>query len=174
MNTKSALALFATAALAFAAAAKTSTPAGFTDDLDAALADAKASGKLVYACFSGSDWCGWCKRLEAEVLSKPEFVSAVADDFALVYIDSPSDKSLLSPKARKANPALVEKYEIPGFPTALIIDAEGKTTAQTGYRPGGPAAYASHLKSLKKNAPEIKRLKDQISALEAQLRDLEK
>ena len=51
---KSMLALVAGLPLALLAA--TSTPKGFTDDLDAALARAKDGGKYVYACFSGSDW----------------------------------------------------------------------------------------------------------------------
>ncbi len=60
--------------LAFAAfaavAAGTSTPAGFTDDLDAAMKRAQANGRKILTVFSGSDWCIWCKRLEAEILSK--------------------------------------------------------------------------------------------------------
>lgn len=151
----------------------TSTPAGFTDNLDEALAEAGRSGKMVYACFSGSDWCGWCKMLEKEVLSKPEFVEGVKDDFVLVYIDSPSNKNLLSDRAKKENPKLVQKYGIPGFPTALLLDAKGEKMATTGYRKGGPEKYAKHLKSLKKNAPEIMALKTQIDDLVKKLEQLE-
>ena len=79
---------------------KTSTPAGFTDNLDEALAKAKAEGKLVYACFSGSDWCYWCKKLEEEVLSDPLFVAGVMDDYVLVFIDSPQNKARLSDHAK--------------------------------------------------------------------------
>ena len=50
-----------------AAQAKTSTPAGWTDDYDVALKRAAAENKLVLADFSGSDWCGWCKKLDKEV-----------------------------------------------------------------------------------------------------------
>ena len=128
---------------------KSSTPPGFTDDLDAALAKAKAEGKLVYACFSGSDWCGWCMKLEREVLSRPEFLDGVKDDFVLVFIDSPRNKDVLSAHAKAANPKLVEKYGIEGFPTALILDGDGKKTGETGYRKGGPVEYVKHLKSMR-------------------------
>ena len=128
---------------------KSSTPPGFTDDLDAALAKAKAEGKLVYACFSGSDWCGWCMKLEREVLSRPEFLDGVKDDFVLVFIDSPRNKDVLSAHAKAANPKLVEKYGIECFPTAFILDGDGKKTSETGYRKGGPAEYAKHLKSMR-------------------------
>ena len=129
---------------------KTSTPRGFTDNLEKALAKAKKEGKLVYACFSGSDWCGWCRLLEGEVFARPEFVSAVKDDYVLVFIDTPKDKSLIGKRARKENPKLVEKYGIEGFPTALILDGDGKKLAETGYRRGGAKAYADYLLEIKK------------------------
>ncbi len=129
----------------------TSTPAGFTDNLNEALAKAKAEGKLVYACFSGSDWCGWCKRLEKEVLSDPVFVAGVMDDYVLVYIDSPQDKTLLSDHGKAENEKLTKKYGIRGFPTAIILDGAGKKVGETGYREGGAAKYAEHLKKIRED-----------------------
>lgn len=128
----------------------TSTPAGFTDNIDEALAKAKAEGKLVYACFSGSDWCYWCKKLEEEVLSDPVFVAGVMNDYVLVFIDSPENKALLSDHAKAENEKLTKKYGIRGFPTALILDGDGKKVGETGYRQGGAAEYVKHLKSFRK------------------------
>ena len=151
--------------------AKSSTPAGFTDDLDAALAAAKADGKFVYACFSGSDWCGWCVRLEEEVFSKEEFLSAVTNDYHLVFIDSPNDTDLLSERAKVENPKLVDKYEIEGFPTALIFDGEGRKLAKTGYRRGGPAKYAEYLAMVRKEGPTISRREEAFAKVVAPFRD---
>ncbi len=128
----------------------TSTLAGFTDNLDEALAKAKAEGKLVYACFSGSDWCYWCKKLEKEVLSDPLFVASVMDDYVLVFIDSPENQALLSDHAKAENEKLTKKYGIRGFPTALILDGDGKKVGETGYRQGGAAEYVKHLQSFRK------------------------
>ena len=128
----------------------TSTPAGFTDNLDEAFAKAKAEGKLVYACFSGSDWCYWCKKLEKEVLSDPLFVTGVMDDYVLVFIDSPENKALLSDHAKAENEKLTKKYGIRGFPTALILDGNGNRIGKTGYRQGGAAEYVKNLKSFRK------------------------
>ena len=128
----------------------TSTPAGFTDNLDEALAKAKAEGKLIYACFSGSDWCHWCKKLEEEVLSNPLFVVGVMDDYVLAFIDSPQNKALLSDHAKAENEQLTKKYGIRGFPTALSLDGDGKKIGKTGYRPGGAAKYAEHLMGFRK------------------------
>ena len=131
---------------------RSSTPVGFTDELDAAFAKAKVEGTFVYACFSGSDWCGWCMKLEREVFSKPEFISGVKDDYVLVFIDLPEDKSLLSEHAKSANQALVDKYRIRGFPTAIVFDGDGKKIGETGYRKGGAAAYVDHLMGFRKRS----------------------
>ena len=155
MNLKSLTAL-AVCVASFAASAATSTPKGFTDDLDAALAEAKKSGKYVYACFSGSDWCGWCKRLDKEVFSDKEFdfVGALKNDYLFVYIDSPNDKSLLSEAAKKRNPGLVKKYKIRGYPSALVLNGDGEKIEETGYRRGGAKKYADFLMEVRKDGPQ--------------------
>ena len=155
MNLKSLTAL-AVCIAAVAAIAATSTPKGFTDDLDAALAEAKKSGKYVYACFSGSDWCGWCKKLDKEVFSDKEFdfIGALSKDYIFVYIDSPNDKDLLSEAAKERNPKFVKKYKIRGFPTALILNGDGETIEQTGYRRGGAKSYADFLLEVRKDGPQ--------------------
>lgn len=130
-------------------AVKTSTPTGFTDNLTEALAKAKAEGKYVYICFSGSDWCYWCKKLEEEVLSQPAFVDAVKGDYELVYIDSPRDGSVLSEHAKANNKKLTEQYRITGFPTVVVLDGNGRIVDESGYRKGGVEASVKYLQSLR-------------------------
>lgn len=148
-------------------AAATSTPAGWLDDFEAAKKLAASGNKLLFVDFSGSDWCGWCIRLEKEVFSQKEFLDGVKDKFVLVFIDSPQNKKLLSPAAAKQNAALVERYGIRGFPTVLILDAEGNQIAQTGYRRGGAEPYLEHLETLLESARKITALKKEISAMTA-------
>lgn len=157
----------ATAEKASAVRKTSSTPVGFTDDLDAARARAARENKLVFAVFSGSDWCGWCRKLEEEVLSKPEFVKGAEKDFVLVFIDSPNDKSLLSEHAKSANPKLTGKYDINGFPTVLILDAKGKQVAQTGYEEGGPAAYLNRLAATLAAARRTAALAEAVTGMKA-------
>ena len=42
-------------------------------DFKKASSTAKASGKYIMLDFSGSDWCGWCIKLEKEVFSQDAF-----------------------------------------------------------------------------------------------------
>ena len=163
MNRKELFALAAVIGVGVASA--TSTPSGWTDDFEAAKKQAAAEGKLLLVDFSGSDWCGWCKKLDREVFAKPEFLKGVKKDFVLVMIDSPKDKSLLSEKAAKQNPELLRQYKISGYPTVLILDAEGEVLEQTGYREGGPKKYVKYLLDVKKFALTIVGLKREIAAL---------
>ena len=138
---------------------KTSTPQGWTDNFEAAKKQAGTEGKDLLVAFSGSDWCGWCVRLEKEVFSKGDFTEKVSEHFVPVYIDNPNDLSLLSEHAQKQNRALTDHYRIEGFPTVLLMDASGCIFAQTGYASGGPEKYLEMLKKLRddgKNAPEYK------------------
>ena len=158
--------LFAVAAaICVGVASATSTPAGWTDDFDAAKEQAEKEGKLLLVDFSGSDWCGWCKKLDKEVFAQPEFLKGVKNDFVLVMIDSPSDKSLLSEKAAKQNPELQKKYRISGYPTVLIMDAAGEVLEQTGYRAGGAEAYVKYLMDVRKFARIVVDMKRDVAAL---------
>jgi thioredoxin-related protein len=132
------------------ASAASSTPKGFTDDLDAAIDSSKKSGKIVYAVFSGSDWCYWCKVLEEGYLSKKDFVSEASKKLELVFIDTPRDKSVLSEKARKSNPQLLKKYAIRGFPTVMFIATDG--TGANAPRPGANMSPKDYAKKLSEEA----------------------
>lgn len=127
---------------------KTSTPAGWTDDFEAAKKQAASEGKDLLVAFSGSDWCGWCIRLEKEVFSTDGFAEKVSEIFVPVYIDNPSDTTRLSALAKKQNGPLTDSYRIKGFPTVLLMDAEGDVFAETGYSEGGPEKYIEKLKKL--------------------------
>ena len=116
-------------------------------DFEAAKAKAKAEKKLLLVDFTGSDWCGWCKRLVAEVFSKEAFKTEAPKNFILVELDypTPAKKKKQSDELQKQNEELLKQYKIQGYPTILVMDAEGKVIAKTGYQRGGPEKYVKHL-----------------------------
>ncbi len=122
---------------------------GWTSDFAAAKKEAVASKKDLLMDFTGSDWCGWCIKLKEEVFSKEAFKIGVKDKFVLVEVDFPKDKSKLSEATIKQNDELGKKYQIQGYPTILLCDADGKPFAATGYEKGGPEAYVKHLNELR-------------------------
>lgn len=121
--------------------------ADWMTDFEAAKAKAKAENKPILVDFTGSDWCGWCIKLDNEVFSKKAFKSYAAESLVLLEIDFPR-KGDQSAALKAQNEALAEKYEIRGFPTILLIDHEGKVIERTGYQRGGAANYVEHLKGL--------------------------
>ena len=120
---------------------------GWITDFEAAQKAAKDKGVPIVADFSGSDWCGWCIKLDREVFAKEPFKAYAKDNVVLFLADFPSNKKQ-SDAVKKQNQALAEKYGVRGFPTVLLLDADGKVLAKTGYRAGGAEAYVKHLKEL--------------------------
>src|ERR1700728_4079130 len=42
--------------------------------------------------FTGSDWCGWCKKMHQEIFSSPDFAQAVGNMFVFVDVDFPINR----------------------------------------------------------------------------------
>ena len=116
------LALFTIGVASLAAPAFANTLEGWSTDLDKALAEAKAGKKSVLVEFTGSDWCPPCIAMRKNVFSKKEFVQAASKNFILVELDFPKADKALAEK----NQPLAEKYKIEGFPTVILLDADGK------------------------------------------------
>ena len=138
------------ASLLLALTASLSTAAGdeWMTDFEAAKQKAAAENKDLLVDFTGSDWCGWCIKLVDEVFKHDAFKQGAADNFVLVELDFPQDKSKLDEATQKQNEMLQKKYSIQGFPTILLLDDQGRPYAQTGYQAGGPEKYLTHLDGL--------------------------
>lgn len=120
-------------------------------DFEEATKEAEKRGVPILVDFSGSDWCGWCIKLDSEVFSKDEFIKYAKKNVVLFLADFPSKKAQ-SDKIKKQNKKLSEKYGVRGFPTVLLLDESGKELARTGYQRGGAAKYVKHLKELLERA----------------------
>ncbi len=118
-------------------------------DLAKAQAQARTSNKKVLINFTGSDWCGYCIRLQKEVFATPEFQEFAQKNLVLVEVDFPRRKTL--PKAQKAaNEKLKTEYQIRGFPTLVILDSEGKKLGEIeGYGGGGPRGVIEKIEAAK-------------------------
>jgi protein disulfide-isomerase len=131
-----------TSSAAFAAA-------GWDDNYEKALEKAKAEKKMVLLDFTGSDWCGWCMKLDKEVFSKKEFKDYAKDNLVLVEVDFPQQKRLPK-KTQEQNEKLQKEHSVRGYPTIIVLDSEGKKVGQLGYMEGGPAPFIAKLDELKK------------------------
>ena len=125
----------------------------YTDLNEASKISAKTNKPLMLF-FTGSDWCGWCIRLQKEVFYKPEFIEWANDNVVLVDIDFPKNKSKQSTELQQQNNMLQQQFGIQGYPTIHFVrpdKIDGKTNltslGNTGYRAGGPAAWISEANS---------------------------
>lgn len=117
-------------------------------DMTQAQQQAKTENKLVLLDFTGSDWCGWCIKLNKEVFATSEFADYAKKNLVLMEVDFPNKKK--QPDAlKKANTKLQEKYSIQGFPTIIVLNSQGKKVGELGYMKGGPKAFIAELEKLK-------------------------
>jgi protein disulfide-isomerase len=101
--------------------------------------------KPILIDFSGSDWCGWCIKLDKEVFSKPTFKEYANKNLILFLADFPQAKKQTK-AVKKQNSMLASKYNVRGYPTVVLVDSKGKTILRTGYARGGPENYITNLK----------------------------
>ena len=142
-----ALALAVVAFIVTAAAAE--SKAGWLTDMKEAKARAKSDQKLILVDFTGSDWCGWCIKLDREVFSKPEFKEYAEKNLVLLEVDFPRRKEQ-SATQKAHNMELAEQYGVQGFPTIIVLNGDGKKVGELGYMPGGPSAFLAELDKLRK------------------------
>jgi len=123
---------------------------GWETDLKKAQEQAKASNKLVFLDFTGSDWCGWCMRLDKEILSKPAFKEYATKNLVLVEVDFPRRKEQAL-ELKKQNQGLAEQYQVQGFPTIVVLNGSGqKVWRYDGYFAEGPEAFIAQLEKARK------------------------
>ncbi len=116
-------------------------------DFKKVSATAKVSGKYIMLDFSGSDWCGWCIKLEKEVFSQDSFKDFAEKNLVCVLVDFPQKKKQTR-ELKQQNRDLATKYGILGYPTIIILSPDGEPVGKTGYLQGGSRSYAQHLNEI--------------------------
>ncbi|CAM3833845.1 thioredoxin fold domain-containing protein [Flavobacterium cucumis] len=104
--------------------------------------------KPMFLFFTGSDWCGWCIRLQKEVFKTPEFTKWAKENVVLVELDfprrTPQDQAI-----KVQNAQLQQQLQVRGYPTVWFVGAAKTDAAKvnltalgsTGYVAGGPKVW---------------------------------
>ena len=127
-------------------------------DMNKAIEISVKTQKPMLLFFTGSDWCGWCKRLVKEVYDKPEFAKWAKNNVVLVEIDFPR-RSKLSEETQKQNRELQQMFGVRGYPTIWFVKPETKNQASvnlsqlgsTGYVAGGPTKWIESAEKILSN-----------------------
>jgi protein disulfide-isomerase len=128
-------------------------------DMNKALEISKKSKKPLFLFFTGSDWCGWCIRLQKEVFKTTEFAKWAKDNVILVELDFPRSTPQ-QPEIKKQNAELQQTFAVQGFPTVWFVKGskkDGKINLEklgsTGYVAGGPTAWLAAADKILANKP---------------------
>jgi thiol:disulfide interchange protein len=88
---------------------------------DEALGKAR-SGKTLLMVDVYTDWCGWCKKLDRDVLAD-ERIGSATKGLVAIRLD-----------AEKEGEKVAERFRIEGFPTVLFLDPSGEIVSRVnGY-----------------------------------------
>ena len=113
-------------------------------DLTEAISLSEKSKKPILMFFTGSDWCGWCIKLQKEVFNTASFKEWAKRNVILLELDYPRRTSITS-ELQKQNAELQRFFKVSGYPTIWITNATRlgnqisfEQLGSTGYVSGGP------------------------------------
>jgi protein disulfide-isomerase len=123
-------------------------------DMTLATEAAVVAEKPLLLFFTGSDWCGWCHRLQREVFNTTQFNSWASTDVILVELDFPRNK-VLPQNIMEQNQLLQQQFAVQGYPTVWFVNVTREDNKynmvplnQTGYLAGGPDVWINNAKSI--------------------------
>ena len=125
-------------------------------DFNLARARAAWEKKPILVLFTGSDWCGYCIRMNKDLLSKGKFQEFAKQELVAVYLDFPSRKPQ-SEEQKRLNLEMQKRFKVEGFPTIVMLAPDGTTEIDriVGYG-GDPEALIKRLRADAKKGRAMK------------------
>lgn len=117
-------------------AALAKAPSSFFTTWEDVQQSAKKRHVLIYLHFT-TDWCKWCRKIEAETYTDEAVKKELASDFACASLDCTETEGKDPSPALKTNMALFQEYGGTGYPLLVILSEDGAEVFQTigGYLP---------------------------------------
>jgi protein disulfide-isomerase len=138
-------------ALSFTLSSNAQESAKWYTSLEEAAKVSMTTGKPIMANFTGSDWCGWCKKLKREVFDKTEFKNWANNNIVLLELDYPR-RVAQTEEIKKQNRELQQMFQVAGYPTIHLFNVvvkEGKLQIEplkkSGYVAGGPKPFIESI-----------------------------
>ncbi len=108
---------------------RTESPVVWGKELPAALTEAKASGKKVLIDFEAT-WCGPCHTMDQWVWNDAELAPLITSGFVAIKVDADLQKEL------------VKRLKITGYPTMMVMNADGTEVKRVSEYQGSKAMIA--------------------------------
>tara|TARA_A100001234_G_C12627906_1_gene386937 strand:- start:438 stop:917 length:480 start_codon:yes stop_codon:yes gene_type:complete len=122
-------------------------------DMNEAINKSLQTEKPLLLFFTGSDWCGWCIKLQKAVFKKPEFKKWAKENVVLVELDFPK-RTKLDPNIQKQNRELQRIFGVRGYPTVWyvqpkVIDGKVNLNKRLGSQGASPLEVKSWIAGAK-------------------------
>lgn len=116
-------------------------------DVNKAISESNKSKKPLLLFFTGSDWCGWCIRLQQEVFTQPDFKKWAKNNVVLLELDFPR-RTAQDEKLKIQNGQIQQVFGVRGYPTIWFVKAQLENEkinftqlGSVGYVAGGPEKW---------------------------------
>ncbi len=97
------------------------------------VADAKKSNKKILVDVY-TDWCGWCKRMDAETYSDKSVAQYLKAHYVLIKLNAESDATLSYMGKSYTERQLAQAFGVDGYPSTLFLKSSGEPiTRYPGY-----------------------------------------
>lgn len=123
-------------------------------DAKKAIIESNKSKKPLLLFFTGSDWCGWCIRLQEEVFTKPDFKKWAKDNVVLLELDFPR-RTAQDDNLKMQNAQILQVFGVKGYPTIWFVNAQLDNEkinftqlGSVGYVAGGPTKWVESAKTI--------------------------
>ena len=125
--------------------------------------------KPIMLFFTGSDWCGWCKKLVREVYKTPQFSKWAKNNVVLLDLDFNRNFQQKINNAKQGKVKLSENenmiidlsrtFGVRGYPTIWFVNAAKSSSGEvklieigsTGYVAGGPTKWIESAEKILSN-----------------------
>lgn len=85
-------------------------------DYEAAVERADSEAKIIVADLF-TDWCAWCKRMDAETFAAPAVIESMAEKYVWLKLNAETDEDGVR---------LQQRFAVTGYPTLLLLDKKGE------------------------------------------------
>ncbi len=89
------------------------------------MTEAKRSNKKILVDVY-TDWCGWCKKMDAQTYNDANVAKYLADQYVLVKLNAESEKKLSYKGKEYTERELAGAFGITGYPSTLFLKADGE------------------------------------------------
>lgn len=95
------------------------------DNFEDALKKAKTENKRVIVDVY-TDWCGWCKKMDADAYSNKDIKKIIEDNFIFIKLNAEGKNKINYNGKQYTEEELSFYFDVFSFPTTVFLEPDGK------------------------------------------------